>query len=74
VATAPTEVCRPEIRFVVDISNEGTLQMIVIGSDPHKRSHTCAAVGAATGELQGSETVQATRASLERMLAWARTL
>jgi transposase len=48
--------------------------MIVIGSDPHKRSHTAAAVGAATGELQGSETVQATAAGHERMLAWARAL
>jgi transposase len=67
-------VCRPEIRFVVDISNEGTVQMIVIGSDPHKRSHTAAAVGAGTGELQGSEAVQATSAGHERMLAWARAL
>ena len=48
--------------------------MIVIGSDPHKRSHTAAAVGAGTGELQGSETVQATSAGLERMLAWGRAL
>jgi transposase len=46
--------------------------MIVIGSDPHKRSYTCAAVVAATGELRGSETVQATSAGQERMLAWAR--
>ena len=48
--------------------------MIVIGSDPHKQSHTCAAVGAGTGELRGSETVQATSAGHERMLAWARAL
>jgi transposase len=48
--------------------------MIVIGSDPHKSSHTCAAVGAQTGELQGSETVKATSAGHERMLAWARGL
>jgi transposase len=48
--------------------------MIVIGSDPHKRSHTCAAVGAGTGELLGSETVQATSAGHERMLAWARSV
>jgi transposase len=67
-------VCRPEIRFVVDMSNEGTVRMIVIGSDPHKRGHTCAAVGAATGELHSSETVQATSAGHERMLAWARSL
>jgi transposase len=66
-------VCRPEIRLV-DISNEGTVQMIVIGSDPHKRSHTAAAVGAGTGELHGSETVQATSAGHERLLAWARAL
>src|SRR3954447_17920008 len=56
------------------MSNEETLQMVVIGSDPHKRSHTCAAVGAATGELRGSETVQATGAGLERMLARGRAI
>jgi transposase len=55
-------------------SNEGTLQMIVIGSDPHKSSHTCAAVGAQTGELHGSETVKATTAGHERLLAWARAI
>jgi transposase len=48
--------------------------MIVIGSDPHKRSDTAAAVGAGTGELRSSETVQATSAGHERMLAWARAL
>ena len=48
--------------------------MIVIGSDPHKRSYTCSAVVAATGELRSSETVQATSAGHERMLAWARRL
>jgi transposase len=48
--------------------------MIVIGSDPHKRSYTCSAVGAGTGELRGSETVQATSAGHERLLGWARGL
>jgi transposase len=48
--------------------------MIVIGSDPHKRSYTCSAVVAGTGELRSSETVQATTAGHERMLAWARAL
>jgi transposase len=48
--------------------------MIVIGSDPHKRSHTSAAVGAGTGELLGSETLPATGAGHERMLAWGRAL
>jgi hypothetical protein len=32
--------------------------MIVLGADTHKRSHTVAAVAAATGELRGEQTVQ----------------
>jgi transposase len=48
--------------------------MIVIGSDPHKRSHTFSAVVAGTGELRSSETVPATSAGHGRMLAWARGL
>ena len=32
--------------------------MIVLGADTHKRSHTIAAVSAATGELIGELTVQ----------------
>jgi transposase len=61
-------------RSVVDDLNEGTVQMIVIGSDPHKRSYTCSAVVAGTGELRSSETVPATAAGHERMLGWARGL
>lgn len=48
--------------------------MIVIGSDPHKRSYTCSAVVVGTGELRSSETVRATSAGHERLLAWARGL
>jgi transposase len=48
--------------------------MIVIGSDPHKRSYTCSAVGAGTGEVRSCETVQATSAGHERLLGWARGL
>ena len=48
--------------------------MIVIGSDPHKRGYTCSALVAGTGELRSSESVQATSAGHERMLAWARGL
>ena len=48
--------------------------MIVIGSDPHKRSYTFSAVGAGTGELRSSETVTASAAGHERMLGWARGL
>jgi transposase len=50
------------------------VQIIVIGSDPHKRSYTFSAVGAETGELRSSETVAASSAGHERMLEWARAL
>jgi transposase len=58
---------------MVDL-NEGTVGMIVIGTDAHKRSYTCSAVGAATGELRSSETVKATSAGHARLLAWVRRL
>ena len=48
--------------------------MIVIGVDPHKQTHTAAAVEAALGELVGERTVQARRAGQERLLVWAREL
>jgi transposase len=48
--------------------------MIVIGSDPHKRSYTFSAVGAETGELRGSETMPATVVGHEQLLAWARRI
>src|SRR6185312_17525918 len=55
-------------------SNEGTVCMIVIGSDPHKRSYTCSAVVGGTGEQLGCETVPATTAGHRRLLVWARGL
>lgn len=48
--------------------------MIVIGADPHKRTHTVCAVDAATGELRSSETVAASKAGHVRLLAWGRGL
>jgi len=48
--------------------------MIVIGADPHKQTHTFAAVDAATGEQLGCETVKAASAGHERALAWGREL
>jgi transposase len=48
--------------------------MIVIGVDPHKRSHTAAGVEQATGELRGERTVSARRQGHEQLLAWARAL
>jgi hypothetical protein len=53
---ALTEVCPPEIRFIGHISNEGTVQMIVIGVDAHTRSH---ALDAATGAVRGQLTIPA---------------
>lgn len=48
--------------------------VIVIGVDPHKQSHTAAAVGDGTGELRGERTVSARPAGHEQLLAWARGL
>ncbi len=48
--------------------------MITIGIDPHKRSHTAAAVNAATGELCDQLTLASDQAGHERLLEWARAL
>src|SRR5215208_2046809 len=47
-------------------------RMIVIGADTHKRSHTAAAVDAATGRLLGEQTIAARRRSFDALLIWAR--
>jgi transposase len=47
---------------------------MVLGIDPHKKSHTVVALEAATGELTGELTVPATDRGHERLLAWARSL
>jgi transposase len=46
--------------------------MIVLGADTHKRSHTIAAVCAATGELVGEQTVAVGRHGFAGLLRWAR--
>ncbi len=48
--------------------------MIVLGADTHKRSHTIAAVAAASGELRGEQTVQVGRRGFDGLLRWARSL
>ena len=48
--------------------------MIVLGADAHKRSHTIAAVSAATGELVGERTVQVGARGFAALLVWARGL
>ncbi len=48
--------------------------MIVLGADTHKRSHTIAAVAAATGELLGEQTVQVGAKGFAALVVWAREL
>ena len=48
--------------------------MIVLGADTHKRSHTIAAVAAATGELLGEKTVAVGARGFGELLMWARGL
>jgi transposase len=59
--------------FVSD-PNEGTMEMIVIGADTHKQSHTVGAIDAATGRVIGDRTVGAKRRSFEDLLVWARAV
>lgn len=44
--------------------------MIVIGTDTHKRSHTCSAVFAGTGQLAGELTAAAREPGFRELLAW----
>jgi transposase len=53
--------------------NEGTVHMIVIGVDPHKRSHTAVAVSE-VGEVVGERTVSAREQGFFELLRWARSL
>src|SRR3954466_3395344 len=46
--------------------------MIAPGADTHKRSHTIAAVAAATGELLGEQTIAVDRRGVGVLLQWAR--
>jgi len=48
--------------------------MIVIGTDTHKRSHTCGAVDGATGRLAGELTAPARQPGFRELLAWGRGL
>jgi transposase len=48
--------------------------MIVIGADTHKRTHTCAAVFAGSGEQAGELTAPAREKGFGELLHWARLL
>jgi transposase len=54
--------------------NEGTVEMIVIGADTHKASHTAGAVDAVTGRVVADRTVRAKRRSFDDLVQWARAL
>jgi transposase len=48
--------------------------MIVIGTDTHKRTHTCGAVFAGTGQLAGELTAPARAPGFRQLLSWGRDL
>lgn len=53
--------------------NQGTA-VIVVGIDPHKKSHTAVAVSALTGEVTAELSVRATDAGHRRLVRWMRGL
>jgi transposase len=48
--------------------------MIVIGTDTHKKTHTCGAVDALTARARGELTASARNGSFGKLLVWARKL
>src|SRR5215212_1892127 len=70
--TASSKPCPPAVRL--HRGEGGTRAMIVLGADTHKRSHTIAAVAAATGEMRGEQTVQVGARGFDALLRWARGL
>src|SRR3954465_4904573 len=69
--TASSKPCPPAVR---PKGSRGDRAMIVLGADTHKRSHTVAAVAAATGELLGEQTVAVGRRGFDALLRWGRGL
>jgi transposase len=53
---------------------EGTVELIVLGADTHKVSHTLAAVEEGTGRAIAERTVKAKRRSFDDLLRWGRGL
>ena len=54
------------------MASKGTVEMIVIGADTHKRSHTLAVLDEATGRALSDVTVPAAPRSFGELLRWAR--
>jgi hypothetical protein len=46
--------------------------MILIGTDTHRRTHTCGAVAAITAAARGELTAAAREGSFGKLLRWAR--
>ena len=69
---APSEACPLAIRLPA--TNPKGDQVIVVGVDPHKKTHTAVAVTAQLGELKGELTVSARQRGHEKLLSWARAL
>jgi transposase len=63
-----------EIRFVGVNQNEGTVYMIVIGVDTHKRTHALAAVDDGTGRIRGKREIKAEDSGHLAAVRWAREL
>jgi transposase len=55
-------------------TNEGMVDMIVIGADTHKTTHALAAVDAGTGRGRGSREIKAEEPGHLQALRWARAL
>ena len=69
---APTEACPLAPRQWPP--QERGPGVIVIGVDPHKQTHTAAALEAALGELLDERTVKARQQGHEQLLVWGRSL
>jgi len=63
-----------EIRFIGGQPIEGTVHMIVIGTDTHKGSHALAAVDEGIGRVRGQREIQADEAGHLAAVKWAREL
>lgn len=69
---APSEACPLAIRLPATIAKGD--QVIVVGIDPHKNTHTAVAVSSNLGEIRGELTVLARTQGHARLLGWGREL
>jgi transposase len=63
-----------EIRFIGVQPNEGTVHMIVVGTDTHKGTHALAAVDDGTGRVRGQREIKANDDGHLAAIKWARGL